>query len=179
MERGQVVVSGEFHRTLHQCRCPRHLMPRPGQEAAPGGGGEGYADLKLRVILPARLFIGMGPVEIEDIFALTMPLGIKPGDGDQLSTLTGEERPGRPTAPPPDGAAAFERRQKAMGGEGIDGASALRRLGAGAGIPIRSRDLGKAGLNGKVDPLCHRRVRRGTSQSCAATRRGQEGLRAG
>ena len=123
------------------------------QKAPPRGRREGHGHLKLGVIAPTRLFIGMRPVEIEDVFALTMAFGVKRRDGNDLTVHPGDKVLRLPAGPRTDGSAVFQRFQKAMRRERVDWASAIRRLRCSAGVPLIFRDLGNLADHGDLKCL--------------------------
>ena len=155
VQRRHPVIGRQLQRALHQRRAARFLLPRPGQEPAPGRGGEGHGDLQLGVIAPARILVGLGPVEIEDVFALAVAFRIKRRHRDHRAALPRHQMARRPARSGPDRTRAFQRRQEAVRGERIDRAPGSR-LGAGAGVPVAGVDLRQTGMNGDLDRLGHR-----------------------
>ena len=115
-----------------------------GQQAAARGGGEGDGGLQLGVIFAARPFPGMGPGMVKDIFALAVGLAVgryDPGDAPVLAARASDDVARDPAGMLGGAAARFAGGKEPVGGEGVDGPPAIRRLRAGASVPVFRRNL--------------------------------------
>ena len=149
-------MGGDPDRAFDQGVLGEGLVSRTGKEPAPGGGGEGHRDLEFRVIAPARAFIGMGPVVVEDVFALTVAFRIERRHADDLTLGTGDEVLRLPAASRADGTGGFECVQEAVGRERVKRPPTIGNFRTGAGIPITGRNIVQRACGFDLDPcFCH------------------------
>ena len=143
---------GQRQRPLQQRGAALLLEARAGQEAPPGGRGEGHRRLELGVVAPAGALPGVRPVVVEDVLALAVPLGIERHHRDRHALGAGDEVARHPAAAAADRARGLERREEAVGGEGVDGRPAPVGLGVpGAGVPVGRGDLAEAAEDRDLD----------------------------
>ena len=90
---------------------------------------------------------------VEHIFALTVPLGIKGGDSDDLPALLGPQISRLPASVFPDRPAGLQGVQEPIGRERINRSPIF---GASTSIPIGLSDLGNSWVRANFDRLvCH------------------------